>query len=65
MVDERWLRKARSAKIGSMPMMVELDARCKFEVGKLVRFRESERGHWQTAMVKRIDTDGYFQADRH
>ena len=61
-----WLEtKARSAKIGTMPMMVQVHGASKVIVGKRIRFREMENGPWNTAIVRRVDADGYFQADRH
>lgn len=59
-----WLdHKAVSCKIGTQPFLVELDRRCPMKVGKIIRYRTHERGKWQTALVQRIDPDGYFQAD--
>ena len=43
------------AKIGTVPMMVKFDGRCKIEVGKRVRWREMKRGKWMTGIVTNID----------
>lgn len=44
--------------------MVILDARSKLEVGKWVRILECVGGKWSRVLVRRIEADGYFQADR-
>lgn len=60
----RFLEKCQPAKIGTMPMVVRVDKRSPVEVGRWVRIQERENADWQLVLVRRVDPDGYFQADR-
>jgi hypothetical protein len=52
-------------KIGTMPMVIHArDKRTPLEVGRVIRIQEEIGGRWTTAIVRRVDSDGYFQADR-
>lgn len=61
---EKFLAAARPCKLGTMPAMVVLDGRSELAVGKWVRVRECVGGPWSRVLVRRVDPDGYFQADR-
>lgn len=51
-------------KIGTQPALVRVDGRSKVEVGRWVRIQEHVNGKWQQVLVRRVDPNGYFQADR-
>lgn len=52
-------------KIGTMPMVIfAIDRRTPFEVGRRIRIKERRGAHWTAIIIRRIDDDGYFQADR-
>lgn len=60
------LKNARSCKLGTMPALVWLhgaDAK-HLAPGRWVRVREMIGGKWSRVLVNRVDSDGYFQADR-
>ena len=57
-----------SAKIGTVPMVIVLDKRYKVKVGAKIRFRLADgysiNGNiWNFAIVNRVESNGYLQAD--
>lgn len=55
--------QARYCKIGTVPMLVYVDARYKVQAGKRIRFRETAHGSkWQFARVEIVHKDGWFLA---
>jgi hypothetical protein len=56
--------KPRPCKMGTMPMVVIVDGRCKVEPGKRIRWREAQHGSkWRHARVEKVYPDGYFFAE--
>jgi hypothetical protein len=50
--------------MGTMPMVVIVDGRCKVEPGKRIRWREAQHGSkWRHARVEKVYPDGYFFAE--
>jgi hypothetical protein len=54
-----------ACKIGTVPTVIDArDKRTPLEIGRIIRIKEHVDGQWSTAIVRRVDADGYFQADR-
>ena len=60
----KWNETALPCKLGTIPYLVHIDGRSKFEVGKWVRVQDRENGDWFRVLVTRINSDGYFMADK-
>jgi hypothetical protein len=60
----KWLDKCTPCKIGTIPMLVRVDGRSSPKVGKWLRVQYDENGKWESVLVRRVDADGYFMADR-
>lgn len=59
---ERFNKACVSAKIGTQPLLVRLDGRCKIAVGSKIRWREMIGQRWQTGVVTNVDP---LRIDRH
>lgn len=52
----RFIESCVPAKVGTMPMMIRLDGRCKIAIGNKVRWREHDgQRKWETGIVDCID----------
>lgn len=54
----------RPCKIGTVPATVRVHGRDCISVGKVIRVQFMKNGKWENVLVRRVDADGYFQADR-
>ena len=57
----------RPCKLGTVPALVVVHGgdRDKIEPGRFVRVRERDGAPWERVLVRRVNPDGWFQADRH
>lgn len=63
-LSDKFLNKAVSCKLGTMPALVLVHGSDTIEVGKRIRVKESDGDRWHYVLVTRINPDGYFFADR-
>lgn len=54
----------KSCKIGTMPAVARVHGKDKIEVGKWIRIQERQGDKWHSVLVRRVEPDGFFQADR-
>jgi hypothetical protein len=54
----------KSCKIGTMPAYARVHGKDKIEVGNWIRIKECPGDEWHRVLVRQVNPDGYFQADR-
>lgn len=56
----------RPCKLGTVPSLVVVHGSdiAKIEPGRYVRVRERDGVPWERVLVRKVNPDGYFQADR-
>jgi hypothetical protein len=59
---DSWYKKVTYCKIGTIPMLVQLDKRTtkNIGIGKQIRFREMERKPWTLGVITNITADGFL-----
>lgn len=61
---DKFLEKARSCKIGTMPAMVIVHGSDSVLPGNWIRVKERAGDRWHRILVEAINEDGYFFASR-